>query len=92
MSTTAAIWQVTRFAGARPAERDAIDQRIIREAVSGTSRIIDTQDEAGGYPNHAPVTLTLEVPETNRAAWLEKLARDVTFGAPKAKAVEPPAR
>ena len=92
MSTTAAIWQVTRFAGARPAERDAIDQRIIREAVSGTSKIIDTQDEAGGYPNHAPVTRTLEVPETNCAAWLEKLARDVTFGAPKAKAGEPPAR
>lgn len=79
-STAAAIWHVARFAGARPAERDAIDERIVREALTGTARIIDSQEEVGGYPKLEPVTRRLEVPATGRRAWLEQLAREVTFG------------
>ena len=81
MSTTAALWHVARFAGARPAERDAIDQRIVSQAITGTARIIDSQDEVGGYPKVEPVTRMLEVPEKNRREWLEKLAREVEVGA-----------
>ncbi len=92
MSPTAAMWHVTRFAGARPAERDAIDQRIVREAVSGASRIIDGQDEVGGYPVREQVSRPLEVPDARRAAWLEKLAREVTIGDANAKAAAPPSR
>jgi hypothetical protein len=82
-STTAALWRVARFAGARPAERDAIDTRIVREALTGTARIIDSQDEVGGYPKIEPVTRKLDVPEKNRRAWLEKLAREVEVGMEK---------
>jgi hypothetical protein len=82
-STTAALWRVARFAGARPAERDAIDTRIVREALTGTARIIDSQDEVGGYPKIEPVTRKLDVPEKNRRAWLEKLAREVEVGLEK---------
>ncbi len=79
-STTGALWHVARFVGARPGERDAIDERIVREALTGSARIIDSQDEVGGYPKPEPTKRTLEVPATGRRQWLEKLAREVTFG------------
>lgn len=42
---------VARNAGARPWDRDAIDQRIIRQARDGTGRVIDHESEGGGYPD-----------------------------------------
>lgn len=81
MSHAGAMWHIARFAGARPARRDPIDRRIVSGALGGTARIIDSQEEVGGYPKHEPVTRELEVPATNRRAWLEKLAREVTVGA-----------
>lgn len=83
-----AVWQVARFAGARPAQRDAIDQRIVGGAFSGTAKVIDSQDEVGGYPKHEAVIRALEVPATGRAAWLEKLAREVTYGTDTPKEAE----
>jgi len=83
VSTTAAVWRVARFAGARPAERDAIDQRIVSQALTGMARIIDSQDEVGGYPKMEPVTRKLDVPERNRREWLEKLTREVEVGPEK---------
>ncbi len=80
-SGAGALWHVARFAGARPAERDAIDTRIVREALTGAGRIIDSHDEVGGYPQIEPVNRALEVPEKGRRAWLEKLTRAVIFGA-----------
>jgi hypothetical protein len=83
VSTTAALWRVTRFVGARPAERDAIDRRIVAGALTGTARIIDSQEEVGGYPKHAPAQRALIVPEKGRRAWLEKLATALTLGVSK---------
>jgi hypothetical protein len=83
VSATAALWRAVRFAGARPAQRDAIDQRIVADAVAGRARIIDSQEEVGGYPKHAPTQRALEVPEKERHAWLEKLAKEVTVGSGK---------
>jgi hypothetical protein len=37
--------------GARPADRDSVDDRIISDVVHQTGKIIDTQDEVGGWPN-----------------------------------------
>lgn len=82
MSTTAALWHVARFVGARPAVRDSIDQRIVSGALDGSAQPIDSQDEVGGYPQHEPATRALEVPETRRAEWLQKLAHEVIFGGP----------
>ncbi len=39
-------------AGATPWRRDPIDQRILADVVEGRGRIIDSQDEVGGYPRH----------------------------------------
>lgn len=80
VSPSAAQWHVARFAGARPAERDAIDTRIVREALTGAARIIDSQEEVGGYPKVEPVTQALEVPDKGRRAWLEKITRAVVYG------------
>ena len=79
-STAAALWHVARFVGARPAERDAIDERIVRDALTGTARIIDSQEEVGGYPKVEATTHKLEVPPTGRRQWLEERAREVTLG------------
>ena len=42
---------VLAHAGARPWDRDAIDQRIIEQARNGTGRIISSEQEVGGYPD-----------------------------------------
>lgn len=36
--------------GARPWDRDGVDTRIINNMVNNTGRMIDTEDEVGGYP------------------------------------------
>lgn len=41
-------------AGARPGERDAVDMRIIEEVSSRTGRIIDSQQDVGGWPGALP--------------------------------------
>lgn len=44
---------VLRHAGARPQDRDAVDLRIIEEVRTGGGRIINTQDDVGGWPKLA---------------------------------------
>lgn len=41
---------VLKNAGARPWERDAIDERIVRQAKDGTGKVIDSEQQVGGYP------------------------------------------
>lgn len=46
---------VLEQAGARPWNRDAIDRRIIQGIINQTARIIDSEQEVGGYPEIKPV-------------------------------------
>lgn len=46
---------VLQNAGAFPWDRDAIDKRIIEGARNGTGRIINSENEVGGYPSFKPV-------------------------------------
>ena len=39
-------------AGARPWSRDAVDRRLVEEARTGGGRIVDSEQEVGGYPRH----------------------------------------
>jgi len=51
--------QVTEYvlqnAGARPWDRDEIDKRIINDVTNGTGKIIDSEQEVGGYPVVKPI-------------------------------------
>ncbi|TCS15943.1 pectate lyase [Caulobacter sp. BK020] len=42
--------RVLANAGARPWDRDAVDRRIVQEVGKGTGRVIDDENEVGGYP------------------------------------------
>lgn len=79
----AAVWanaaRVLRSAGSRPARRDPIDARIIRSVIDGTGRIIDSQDQVGGYPIRPRTQRALVVPDgvEERRRWLKALADDL---------------
>ncbi|MFW6107277.1 MAG: pectate lyase family protein [bacterium] len=68
---------VARHAGARPRDRDETDRRIIRDLLGRKGRVIDTQDQVGGYPRHQPVRRKLDVPEEGVDAWLAEMAAEV---------------
>jgi len=45
--------------GARPADRDSVDSRIINDIVTNTGRIVIQPDDVGGYPTLAQNTRSL---------------------------------
>jgi pectate lyase len=71
------LQHVIRHVGARPRDRDEIDQRIIRQLIAREGRIIDSQDQVGGYPQVAPVHRPLQIPETGVDQWLAELAAEL---------------
>lgn len=63
--------EVLRVCGARPWERDPIDARIVADVRNGTGRIIDSEQDVGGYPVRAQTHA-----EFREADWnLETLSR-----------------
>jgi len=82
---------VLAAAGARPADRDEIDRRIINQVSGRTSAgYIKSQTQVGGYPPLAVNTRTLTVPAnphttatsgyTNLEVWLQSYAAAVEGG------------
>ncbi len=78
-------------AGMRPADREDIDYRIIQDVINDTGRIIDSQNEVGGYPAYTQVNRVLTLPNnpnadddgdgyTNLEEWLHLLAADLESG------------
>ena len=64
-------------AGARPAARHPIDQRIISDVINRGGTRIDSQDQVGGYPTDAPTFRALTVPTGGAeviAQWLRDFA------------------
>jgi hypothetical protein len=47
----AKVESVLSNAGARPWDRDAIDERIAQSVRERTGQIIDSQEDVGGYPD-----------------------------------------
>ncbi len=68
---------VARHAGARPRDRDEVDKRIIRELRERKGRIIDSQEDVGGYPTSEPKRRKLVVPPDKMDAWLARLAAEL---------------
>ena len=83
---------VLATAGARPADRDAVDQRLITEVRTRTGRIITSQTDVGGWPdlvvNVRPLTLPANPNGdsgngyTNLEMWLEQFAAQVEGRSP----------
>lgn len=63
--------QLLPVIGARYWQRDVIDQRIVQSYVNRNGRIIDSQQQVGGYPQIKPVYRALQVPKDNIKAWLD---------------------
>ncbi len=57
--------RVLEHAGAFPWDRDAIDQQIIDEIKSNSGQIIDSEEQAGGYPEMEPVYRKFKANEWN---------------------------
>lgn len=68
---------VLKNAGARPKYRDDIDKRIVQSVRDLSGDFIDSQDEVGGYPTHAPTTRALQVPAAGIEAWLASMAEEL---------------
>jgi hypothetical protein len=68
---------VLQHAGARPRDRDRVDQRIVETVRTGQGHIIDSQEEVGGYPEMPSTTRKLTIPEDNIEAWLAELADEL---------------
>jgi hypothetical protein len=86
-SHTVEAW-VLENAGARPADRDAVDRRITSDVMRRTGSIIDSQNQVGGWPVLAVNRRVLQLPEdpngvdprsgyTNIETWLHALAAEV---------------
>jgi hypothetical protein len=68
---------VTTNAGARPKDRDKTDKRIIKDFQKREGKIIDSQDEVGGYLEVKMKRRNLQIPVGNLEAWLNKLTDEV---------------
>jgi hypothetical protein len=68
---------VLAHAGARPKDRDAVDQRLVTEFKNGTGGFVNSQADVGGYPTATPTTRALTVPATNIDAWLASMAAEL---------------
>jgi hypothetical protein len=68
---------VLKNVGARPEDRDAVDERIIKDVREGTGGIIDTQDDVGGWPELKGNDRKLDVPDKDRSNWLDRLTKEV---------------
>jgi pectate lyase len=78
---------VLDHSGARPRDRDAVDERIVNDVRNGTGHIINSQDEVGGWPVLAENHRTLDLPSnpnsvgadgyTNLEAWLDTYAKEI---------------
>jgi hypothetical protein len=79
---------VLDHAGARPIDRDAVDNRVIRDVRNRTGSFINLPDDVGGYPVLAQNHRVLGIPDnpngvvdavgrTRIEIWLENLARSL---------------
>jgi hypothetical protein len=86
LPTSRVLSQVLANAGARPLDRDSVDERVVQDVTNSTGHRIESPNEVGGYPVLAEVRRALEVPSDPHAVadasgrtrieeWLEGYAR-----------------
>ncbi len=77
MPSTEVVDYVLKNAGARPKERDSADKRIINDFIENKGKLVNSQEEVGGYPDDKPAQRTLALPDKNIDEWLESFLKDV---------------
>ena len=77
LPSAAVLDHVLKHAGARPRDRDAVDTRIIQGVRDRKGRIIDSQDDVGGYPEPKMTRRKLDVPDGDVEAWLRQFASEL---------------
>ena len=81
---------VLNNAGARPADRDSVDKRIINDVRNGKGRIINSQTDVGGWPKLEKTIRKLKLPDkpnsdhdgdgyTNLEEWLYLYSETVEY-------------
>jgi hypothetical protein len=68
---------VLAHAGARPKERDAVDQRLLADFKARKGALVNGQTDVGGYPSAEPTTRKLDVPALDIDGWLQRLAAEL---------------
>lgn len=63
---------IAKNVGARPWDRDPIDERIIRAALEGRGKIIDSEQEGGGYPDRPATNAPFNPEDWNLATMQRK--------------------
>ncbi len=56
---------VAKNAGARPWDRDSVDERIVQAALAGEGKIIDSEEQSGGYPERPATTAPFDEAKWN---------------------------
>ena len=71
-------------AGARPWDRDKHDVRVLADVAEGRGRIIDSQNEVGGYPVLEPTYRKFDATQWNLDI-MEPVSREVLDDGQKSK-------
>ena len=69
--STLSFYDIINNVGARPWDKDLVDERLLNTLCKKTGRIIDSQDEVGGYPIIKETYKKLQVPRSNISKWLD---------------------
>lgn len=69
---------VLKNAGSRPAERNSVDQRIVDDVKNKKGKVINSQNEVGGYPAKTITRRELQIPDKGIENWLESLSDELT--------------
>jgi hypothetical protein len=61
-------------AGARPWDRDKVDSRIVADTIEGRGKIIDSEEEVGGYPQYKETRQAFVEKEWELSTMMPKVA------------------
>ena len=67
--------RILQQVGARPWQRDPIDQRIVNSVITKTGQLIDSQEDVGGYPHYVATYRPITVPRSDIVNWLRSFER-----------------
>lgn len=75
------FYEVLRTAGSRPSERCMVDKRIINDLINGKGRIINSQQDVGGYPVYKKTTRKIDIPDdiNERRKLLDELSQNLSI-------------